>query len=377
MPWNEVTVMQQKRKFIQTYLQQTMSFRKLCSLFEISTKTGYKYVRKYESMGFAGLNEKSRKPKTSPSKTSHEIEQLIINIRNLHPAWAGEKIGRYLQNKGYSELPSEKTINRVLKRNGLILPEESEKHTPWKRFEHENPNDLWQMDFKGHFAMQENGRCHPLTLLDDHSRFSLLIKACENQRGITVQNALTRTFLDYGLPIRMTMDNGSPWGSNYRFRYTALSAWLIRLGIYVTYSRPYHPQTQGKLERFHRTLKTELLNRYSFEGLKQAQEGFDWWRKIYNEERPHAAINHDVPSARYQSSTRIFSDQLPTIEYEKDMIVRKVQKEGWIHYNGKLYKVGVGFHGYPVGLKESLDDGIYEVYFCKQRIGNIDLRFPD
>lgn len=375
MPWEEVTVMDQKKRFIEANQTFMGSFKELCTSFGISRKTGYKYLRKYQENGLAGLKENSRRPKTSPNKTSVNIEEIVIQVRLSHPAWSGEKISRYLQNKGYINLPTEKTMNRIIKRHGLITTEESEKHTPWKRFEHEHPNDLWQMDFKGHFGI-ETGRCHPLTLLDDHSRFSLLLKACDNEREITVKQALTDTFLEYGLPLRMTMDNGAPWGTSHTIRHTTLTAWLIRLGIFVTYSRPRHPQTQGKLERFHRTLKTELLSRFIFKNLEETQRGFNWWRKIYNEERPHAAINHAVPLNRYQHSIRSFPKTLPDIEYSNDMIVKRVQRNGEMSHKGKLYRIGAAFGGQPIGLKETLDEDIYEVYFCSQLVAMIDLKNP-
>lgn len=375
MPWKEVTAMEQKKKFIEAYRQKNTPFTNLCLEFGITPKTGYKYVKRFQELGILGLNEVSRRPKTSPLKTPERIEQIIVDVRRLHPSWSGEKIARYLKNKGYEKLPTEKTMNRIIKRHGFISIEESEKHTPWHRFEHENPNDLWQMDFKGHFEIQ-HGRCHPLTVLDDHSRYSLLIKACENEREHTVKQALITTFLEYGLPLRMTMDNGAPWGSSQTFRYTTLSVWLIHLGIRVSYSRPRHPQTQGKLERFHRTLKTELLNRFSFSELKDAQDGFNWWRKIYNEERPHGALGLDVPANRYKHSSNPYPEKLPTIEYENGMIVRRVQKYGVIGYRGNKYKIGYAFRGYPVGLKETLDDGVYDVFLHKQKVGSIDLRYP-
>lgn len=373
MPWNEVTVMEEKKRFIQTYLTLKGTFSDLCTSFGITTKTGYKYLQRYKQNGFSGLKELNRKPKTSPSRTKLDIEQAIIHVRNLHPAWAGEKIKIYLSKKGYKKLPSKKTIDRILKRNGLISVEESEKHKPWIRFEHENPNDLWQMDFKGHFAINE-GRCHPLTLLDDHSRFSLLIKACDNERENTVKTALISIFHQFGLPKRMTMDNGSPWGCSGSQEHTTLTAWLIRLGIFVTHSRPKHPQTQGKLERFHRTLNIELLKRFYFTDLQDAQAGFDWWKKIYNEERPHEAIGFKVPVNRYKESTLSYPETLPPIEYENTLIVRMVQKDGKISFRGKEYKIGYAFNGHPIGLKETDDDGIYDVYFCKQRVVKIDLR---
>lgn len=375
MPWTEVTVMEEKKRFIKAYLESKSTFTSLCKAFGISRRTGYKYLARFEEYGLEGLAEQSKCPKNSPLKTKEEIEDLVLSVRYLHPSWAGEKIKIYLTNQGYKNLPSEKTIDRILKRNGLITIEESEKHTPWKRFEHPQPNDLWQMDFKGHFSLSE-GRCHPLTLLDDHSRFSLLIKACGNEQAETVKQALIDVFREYGIPVRMTMDNGSPWGYSGKQDHTILTAWLIRLGIFVTHSRPGHPQTQGKLERFHRTLNLELLKRFSFVDLQNAQEGFDWWRKIYNEERPHEAIDNKRPMDRYQSSKRQYPESLPVIEYEPNLLVRKVQRDGIIFFKGKEYRVGKAFCGNPVGLKETNTDGLYDVYFCQQRVVKIDLRYP-
>ena len=327
MPWEEVTVMDLRKKFIETLETWDSTFSALCNKFRISRKTGYKYLHRFNEKGFEGLKELSRRPKKSPNKTQKRIEKLIIETRKLHWSWSGSKIKYYLNKRGYTVLPTDKTINRILKRTGMITAEESEKHTPWKRFEHENPNDLWQMDFKGYFETSEE-RCYPLTLLDDHSRYSLLIRACKDQRTDTVKEALIRLFHQYGLPLRMTMDNGSPWGFSGKQEHTTLTAWLIRLGIYVSHSRPMHPQTQGKLERFHRTLKLELLRRYSFVNLKEAQKGFDWWQKIYNEERPHAAIGNEVPQTRYKPSKRAYPTKLPGLEYAKEMIIRKVQGNG-------------------------------------------------
>jgi transposase InsO family protein len=293
----------------------------------------------------------------------------------LHPTWGGEKLRKYLLSEGYKNLPkSEKTFDRILKRYGLITAEESEKHKAWKRFEHEHPNDLWQMDFKGYFKTL-NGPCHPLTLLDDHSRYCLLIRSCGDERGETVKEALTQVFREYGLPRGMTMDNGSPWGYSGEQDHTYLTAWLIRLGIKVSHSRPNHPQTQGKLERFHRTLKEELISAYQFNDLRDAQEGFDWWRSLYNEKRPHGALSLEVPSSRYRPSERDYPLALPTIEYDEGFIIRKVQVDGTISFKGKEYRIGKAFSGQPVGLKKDEEESIYHVYFCHQKVVKIDLKY--
>lgn len=235
------------------------------------------------------------------------------------------------------------------------------------------PNDLWQMDFKGHFAM-ERGRCHPLTVLDDHSRYCVGLQACDNERGRTVRERLTSMFRRYGLPRRMLMDNGSPWGSDADHPWTPLTVWLLRLDIGVSHDRPYHPQTQGKDERFHRTLKAELLRGRCFENLTACQDSFDSWRQTYNECRPHEALGMEPPVNRYSVSPRAFPEQLPTIEYGPGDTVRRVYDGGQITFRNREYRVGQAFRGYPVGLRPTERAGLLEVYFGTQRIAWIDER---
>lgn len=373
MPWKEVSKMSEKEYFVLEASKPGANRSQLCKQFGITRKTGYKFLKRFKDEGAAGLEERSRAPKSSPNKTPSMIEEYIVCIRDLNPYWGGDKIAAYLEQKGHLNMPCAKTIARILKRYGRITPDAKEStQKTWKRFEHENPNDLWQMDFKGHFKI-DNGRCHPLTVLDDNSRYSLLIKSCGNERGSTVKTALIETFRKFGLPKRMTMDNGSPWGCGGAQDYTQLSAWLMRLGIHVTHSRPGHPQTQGKLERFHRTLKLELLSQYYFSTLELAQEGFDWWQRIYNEVRPHAAIGNQVPAHRYRMSNRPFPERLPTIEYDSCYEVRKVQGKGEIFYRGKIYLIGKAFRGNPVALQEKEKAGLANVYFCNQKILELDL----
>ncbi len=372
MPWREVTVMQEKAGFIERYLKQDCSMSALCKEYLISRKTGYQLVKRFKEEGLSCIKPISSRPHCSPNKTSGLLEQAILAIRDKHPRWGGVKIRTHLLNKGFSDLPSSKTINTILKRYGRITESESEKHKPWIRFEHESPNDLWQIDFKGYFELNDKSRCYPLTLLDDHSRYCLLIKACTNQRMETVQSALIEVFKRHGLPKKMTMDNGTPWGYSGKQLHTQFCAWLMRLGIEVRHSRPNHPQTQGKLERFHRTFKEELLNYYTFDDLALAQDGFNWWLDIYNNERPHAAINLATPSQRYQSSNIAYPQILPNVEYPPHMETYKVTQNGFISLKGKRYKVGEGFRGQPVGLI-SADNNLASVYYCQQKVLTLDL----
>lgn len=281
-----------------------------------------------------------------------------------------KKIHAILSRKRITEIPAVSTINRILKRNGCISIEESNKRKEYVRFEREQPNDLWQMDFKGHFPLLFE-RCHPLTILDDHSRFSICLKACGNEQYLTVKDGIINAFQEYGMPNSMTMDNGSPWGSGAG-EYSELDIFLMRLGIRVIHSRPYHPETQGKDERFHRTLKEELINRVSFRNLTEAQEGFNRWRDEYNFNRPHEAINMLSPIERYTPSKRPFVNVIAPIEYLSDDIVRKVDCSGSISYNGLAIKVGKAFRQQYVALRQK-DEGLINIFFCQQIIKTINL----
>jgi transposase InsO family protein len=350
------------------------NIREICRRFKVSPKTFYKWRRRFIRDGEVGLENRSRRPHQSPRRTPAVVEKDILSMRLEQPGWGARKVGARLKALGHQRLPADSTIHRILQRNGKIDPAESAKHQPWQRFEHAEPNQLWQMDFKGWFRTHDGQPCHPLTVLDDHSRYVVCLHACRNQQTETVQGRLTDTFRLYGLPERMTMDNGSPWGGDDGCGYTPLTVWLIRLGIAISHSRPYHPQTQGKDERFHRTLGVELLRWHRFRNIQHVQQRFGPYRYAYNHERPHQAIGMQVPASRYQVSRRCFPEVLPAIEYDSTDIVRKVQIKGYIQYRQQRLLVGKAFHGYPVALRPTTEDGIVDVYFCHQRICRMDLR---
>jgi len=303
------------------------------------------------------------------------MEERICAVRREHPAWGGRKIHRVLRNDGYADVPPPSTCSSVLRRRGLIGPPEREQHA-FQRFEREEPNQLWQMDFKG-YILAGAGQCHPLTILDDHSRFNLCLAACANERSETVQVQLIAVFRRYGLPEAMLMDNGAPWGSDAQHQHTRLTVWMMRQGIIIAHGKPYHPQTQGKEERFHRTLKAEVLTkRPQWHSLDELQRAFDEWRPVYNYRRPHESIGMVVPGDRYVPSTRCYQEVLPAIEYAPGDLVRKVQDHGRISFRGRDYRVGRGFIGEPVALRATEEDGVWEVYYCAQWISRIDLREP-
>lgn len=375
MPWEEVSTMSLRKEFVMLALQDGANRRELCRRFGISPKTGYKWLNRYTGEGPAALADRSRRPKRSPNATAPTLERAVVELRQAHPAWGGRKLQRRLSHLGHRALPSPSTITAILHRHGLIEPEASQKAQPFVRFEHEAANQLWQMDFKGHFAMA-TGRCHPLTVLDDHSRFNLTLHACRDEQGATVQGVLTETFRRYGLPERMLMDNGAPWGNDASHPLTPLTVWLIRLGVGVSHSRPYHPQTQGKDERFHRTLNVELLSRHRFEDLAACQHRFDRWRDSYNLERPHESLKMDVPAQHYQPSQRIFPETLPAIEYGPAETVRKVQAKGEVFFKGYVFRISKALRSYPVALRPTPEDGVFTVHFCHTQVAEIDLRNP-
>jgi transposase InsO family protein len=376
MSWGEKSTMSLRQEFVTLAQAEGANRRLLCRRFGISPKTGYKWLGRGAS-GEEELRDRTRRPFTSPRRTPVLVEEQLLAVRAQHPAWGARKLRAYLERRGVTDLPAASTITAILHRHGQIDPEQTRQHRPLTRFVHAAPNQLWQMDFKGHFPLQQ-GRCHPLTVLDDHSRFALGLIACSNEQGTTVQPHLQAVFARYGLPERMLMDNGSPWGSLHGHHpWTPLTVWLLRLGIAVSHGRPYHPQTQGKDERFHRTLIDELLDAHVVLDLDHAQTLFDHWRDDYNGIRPHDALGLDVPAQHYQPSPRPFPSVLAPLDYRPTDQVRKVQNGGIVFLNGRGYRVGDAFVGYPIGLRPTPIDGTWDMYFGVHPIMTVNERIPN
>jgi transposase InsO family protein len=371
MPWEERSRMSLRLEFVRLAEKGDPSLNEVCRRFGISRKTGYKWLRRYAEEGAAGLKDRSRRPHNIVFQVPSSQEAEIVALRNKHPAWGARKIRRKLQDAGATRVPATSTVTAVLHRNGLIDKDDPSTGKRWQRFEHPHPNCLWQMDFKGPVATSA-GVCHPLTVLDDHSRFSLCIKALSDHRRLPVKQTLEEVFSLYGLPDRMLVDNGIPWrGGEYPL--SRLTVWLIHLGIGVSHSRPYHPQTAGKDERFHRTLKRELISSRHWRDIPHLQEGFDVFRDEYNHERPHEALGLDVPASRYRVSPRSFPASLPPIEYDDGMDIRKVSQKGEVFFKGRIFIVSHALAGYQVGLKPT-DDGLFDVLFCRETVSRINMR---
>jgi len=316
-----------------------------------------------------------RAPRRPPRRTPPEIEERDCELRGQHPTWGGRKLHRRLRALGLKAVPSPSAITDILARNDLLSADRRLKRN-WQRFEAAKPNEMWQMDFKGDFALPE-GRCYTLTVLDDHSRFNLCLQACADQRGQTVQSRLLPVFATYGLPEAILVDNGPPWGSGYsRQPHTRFTAWLMELGIYVSHGRPYHPQTRGKDERFHRSLGEEVLSGGRWQDLLAVQAALDPWRQVYNLERPHEALAYGVPAARYATSTRSLPPTPQPPEYQNTDEIRRVQALGEISFRGRTLRIGKAFSSRAVALRATEEDGAWDVYYHKQRVGRVDLRSP-
>lgn len=369
MPLRERTVMSQRLELV-VRAGSGEAVRVLCHEYGVSPDTAYRWLRRHEDEGPSGLSDRSRRPHTSPSQTTAAMEALVVSLRGEHPSWGGRKLARRLRDLGHMGVPSPSTVTAILRRHQLLGGRAGQPRT-FIRFEHEAPNALWQMDFKGHVPCSV-GRCHPLTVLDDHSRFSLVLRACGDERTGTVQEALTAAFREHGLPERIGVDNGAPWGSGPEHPYTPLGVWLLQLGVRVTHSRPYHPQTLGKDERFHRTLKAEVLG-VPLIDLDDGQRRFDRWRHVYNWERPHEALGDEVPGSRYEPSPRRYPEVLPELAYRPGDLVRRVQAEGLTHFLGRIVSLPKAFRGHPVAFRPTARDGRFTIHFATVQFAEVDL----
>lgn len=372
MPWKTQDLMSIREQFVELASLEGANKRELCRRFGISPTVAYKWLKRFRQEGVEGLRNRSRRPRRTPKRVGPEVEQAVLALRHQHPAWGARKLRRCLEVDGFAPLPARSTVNDILRRHGLLVNPRPQRDL--QRFERSQPNELWQIDFKGYFSTAE-GSCHPLTTLDDHSRYCLGIFACAREDGATVRSHLEGLFSTYGLPRAILCDNGGPWGSpNSRCPVSSLGLWFWRLGIDVLHGRPWHPQTQGKLERFHRTLKSEVLNRPFWTSRQQCQRHFDRWRPLYNHKRPHEALGDNPPSSRYRPSQRSLPDSLPEVEYDHGVTTRRVSRSGALSFQNRFYFVGRAFTGHRIGFVPTEEDQVYDVYFGWKKLGTIHHR---
>ena len=338
MPWQETDVMSERIAFIVRAQQPGANVSAVCCAFGISRKTGYKWLRRAaQADGLAALAEQSRRPHHCPHQTPPAREARVVALRQQYP-WGGRKLHEVLQREGL-DVPAA-TIDRILKRHGLTAPPRRPQRPAPGRFERPRPNALWQMDFKGEYRLRDRRRCYPLSLLDDHSRFLVGLHALATPQLVPVQQRLIATFERYGVPEAMLMDHGVPWWSTTNGHgLTRLAVFLLRQGIQLIYGAVGHPQTQGKVERFHRTLKHTLWH----QGVPDTLAGFTTalaaFRAVYNTVRPHEALDMAVPATRYRPSPRAYQPAPPPWAYPAGADVRALNGAGCVTYAGRRYFV--------------------------------------
>ncbi|CDX18424.1 putative integrase; CP4-6 prophage [Mesorhizobium sp. ORS 3324] len=373
MPFYEVSAMDQRREFVEFASREGANVRELCRRFGISPTTGYKWLERYRSEGLAGLVERSRRPHSSPQRTVSAIEARVLQVRDeSNDVWGGRKIRQAMKRHGELDIPAASTITAILRRHDRLTEATAAQHSgPWQRFEREAPNELWQMDFKVTSPSMAGAAIRsPRSTITRASTWCCPPAATSSR---TVRRELEITFRRYGLPLAMLMDGGPPWSDPGGEPYTGFSVWLLRLGIRVLHGRPRHPQTQGKEERFHRTLKAEVINGRSFGDLAECQRAsIDGAR--YNYERPHEALDMATPAERYRPSPRGFPDVLPAIEYASGDQVRKVDSDGFISFRNRPWRLGKAFRGELVALRPTADDGVFSVHYCSHWIATLNLR---
>lgn len=347
MSWETKTVMEQREQFVKEATGGNGTITALCRKYGISRKTGYKWLNR-AAEGLQ-LCDQSRRPNQQPSKTADELEALIVQMRLSHPAWGGKTIRAVLEAAGVEGLPSDKTCCNILKRNGLIDPAESAKHTAFQRFEKYHCNEMWQTDFKGDFLLGNGVRCYPLTILDDHSRYSIRIEP--KVSATDVKSSFIAAFQEYGLPNSVLSDNGSQFAGAHRGLST-FERFLIDLDILPIHGRPIHPQTQGKIERFHRTFKQEALRTIPID-MDNAATRFANWRWTYNEVRPHHALGMKTPASVYQPSTRKYYEPKPYV-YDEGSRLIKVNNWGYLRFGSN-----------QLFLSETMADTYVEIRFTE------------
>ena len=371
MAWYERTVEEMREEFARRVLAQERSKAALCREYGISRPTGDKWLERFQAGD--SMSDRSRAPKTTPGRTAPEMEDQIVALRRKYPAIGAAKLRKMLANEGHTNLPCVRTVNNILHRHGLIEREASLAATPHQRFEKSVPNEMWQADFKGHFAMKNGYRCHPLNILDDHSRFNLCVEALSGETFEDVKPVLVRLFREYGIPFSFLCDNGNPWGTSQSLGYTRFEVWLMELGILTLHGRIRHPQTQGKEERFNGSFTKECLKQHEILDLVHAQQVFDEYRAFYNEVRPHFSLNLDVPQKHYQTSSRAMPEQIEEWEYGPEYKLCKVKETGYFNYKGQGYFLSEAFAGKHIAVRESHLPGQITLVFRQFKVGRIDL----
>jgi transposase InsO family protein len=364
MPWKKMDVQEQRVSFVVLAERREKPLTSLCQEFGISRPTGYLWLSRFREGGVSAIAERSRRPGRSPERTAPEIEAQVVTLRQRYPDWGARKLQVLLQQHGIALAPS--TVHRILLRHGLIGEEERRDLAPG-RFERAAPNELWQMDFKGPLCVAE--QVGPLSVLDDHSRYLLVLQRVADHGGELVREHLQGAFTECGVPEGMLMDHGTPWWSaRSPHGYTKLSLWLMQQGIALHWGRIRHPQTQGKIERFHGELKRALQKRPPRSDLQSWLDEFRW---EHNHVRPHEALGMQTPVTHWRRSERRYQANPPPWEYPTGSRGLKVDREGKITLKGENWRISKALSGERVRLV-MIEQRVL-VYYCRTLVREIDL----
>ncbi len=350
MPFHEGSRMDARLEFVMLASVEGANVRNLCRRFGVSPTSGYKWLERWRLDGMAGLQELSRRPQNSPSRSAAAMEQAVLSVRTEHPAWGGRKIARRLKDLGQEAVPAPSTVTAILKRHGVELGAHGGGQSAFIRFERARPNELALL--RGACGLRQPAdRDGPAAA---HHRHPPLrpARAADHRQWFALGDG-----------------PGSP--------FTPLGVWLIEHGIRISHSRPYHPQTMGKDERFHRSLKAEVLSGPPLADLAAAERAFDRWRNVYNTQRPHEALELAVPASRYQPSPRDYVETIAPFEYAPGDIVRRVQQGGHVSFLGRTVKVPKAFRGKAIAFRSTTHDGVFDVVFLTQKVAIIDIRGLD
>ncbi len=366
MPWKVVPMSEIRLAFVHQVVSLHSPVVEACRKFGISRKTGYKWLRRYQQEPAKPLADVSRRPHTSPGRTDEAAELCIVAVRQRF-GWGPEKIREYLEARGVS-LPSARTVANVLRRRGYLkTPPVSAK--PPQSFERDAAHELWQCDFKGPLEVARQ-KVHPFTVLDDHSRYLLALRPCTDVTMATAFAVLWDVFGEFGLPQSLLCDNAF----STRFQGLRTLSWfdaqLIRLGIHPIHGKPYHPQTQGKVERLHGTLEREVWPRVRRDSLPHFDEDLNRWRTdVYNTIRPHEALGGQPPLTRFTCSPRPRPDRLPEVEYPPGSLVRRVSTVGDVRWKKFRILAGRGLVGQLVRIEEG--DHELTMHYAWKRIRSL------
>lgn len=368
MPWKRSEPMEQRTEFALKALK-SENFRALCQEYGISTKTGYKWRERFLSRGIAGLAEESRRPRSSPQQLKEEEVCQIVRLKFAHPYWGPRKI-RELYLRQHGEVASLSSFKRVLEAAGLTQRRKRRRATEAGRLSSgakaKAVNEIWTVDFKGWWHGTE-GRCEPLTVRDEFSRYLLELRQVPNARSHTVQESFEKLFQRHGLPQSIRSDNGTPFASRSAvLGLSRLSAWWVALGINLERSRPGKPQDNGAHERLHRDISQEL----ECLGQNVSQEALDLWRHQFNYQRPHEALGMRCPGDLYHNSNRKYPRVVQELVYE-GMTPRRVNLNGCIRWKDHSLFVSQTLSGWNVGLKSTQEQKI-ELWFAQLLLGHLD-----